>query len=55
MGKKCMNFKVDDSVSRGRPRKSWLECMNDDMIKFGLKKEMAHDTTVWRLAIHGNV
>ena len=43
------------SAGRGRPRKSWLECVNDDMKKFGLKKEMAHDRTVWRSAIHGNV
>ena len=30
-----------------RPRKSWLECVNDDMRKsLVLKKEMAHDWTV---------
>ena len=51
-----MDFKVDGvTASRGRPRKSWLMCVNDDMTKFGLKKEMAHDRTVLRLAIHGNV
>ena len=53
--KKCMDFKVDGSAGRGRPRKSWLECVNDDMKKFGLKKEMAHDRTVWQSAIHGYV
>ena len=46
--KKCMDFKVDGSASRSRPRKSWLECMNDDLQKYGLKKEMAHNRTVWR-------
>ena len=46
---------MDSSVSRGRPRKSWLECVNDDMRKFGLTKEMAHDRIVWQSAIHGNV
>ena len=50
--KKCMDFKMNGSVGRGRPRKSWLECVNDDMKKFGLKKEMAHDRTMWRSAIH---
>ena len=29
---------MDGSAGRGRPRKSWLECVNDDMKKFGLKK-----------------
>ena len=49
--RKCMDFKVDGSAGRGRPRKSWLECVNDDMKMFGLKKEMAHDRTaaMWRL------
>ena len=56
MGKEVyMNLEVDGSAGRGRPRKSWLECVNDDMKKFGLKKEMAHDRTVWWSAIHGNV
>ena len=32
--KKCMDFKVDCSAGRGRPRKSWLEHVNDDMRKF---------------------
>ena len=36
--KKYMDFKVDGSAGRGRPRKSWLEYVNDDMKKFGLKK-----------------
>ena len=45
---------MDGSAGRSRPRKSWLECVNDDMKKIGLKK-MAHDRNVWQLAIHGNV
>ena len=52
---KCMDFKVDGSAGGGRPRKSWLECVNDDTKKFGLKKEMAHDRIEWRSAIYGNV
>ena len=53
--KKCMDFKVDGSAGRGRPRKSWLECVNDDMKKFDLKGEMVRDGNVWQSAIHGNV
>ena len=37
-----MDFKVDDSSGRGRARKSWLECVNDDK-KLGLKKEMVFE------------
>ena len=40
--KKCIDSKVDGSAGRSRPRKSWLECVNDDMKKFGLKKERVH-------------
>ena len=29
---------MDGSAGRGRPRKFCLECVNDDMRKFGLKK-----------------
>ena len=50
-----MDFKVDGYAGRDRRRKSWLECVNDDTKKLGLKQEMAHDRTVWRSAIHGNV
>ena len=39
---KCMDFKVDGSVGRGRPRKSSLECVNDDMKKFGFEKKRWH-------------
>ena len=38
--KKCMDFKVDGSACRDRPRNFWLECVNDDMKKFIFKKEM---------------
>ena len=49
-----MDFKVDGSAGRGRPRKSWLECVNDNMRKFGKRDGTAvHDRTVWRSAIHG--
>ena len=43
-------------LCRGRPRKSWLECVNDDIKTLGLKREITQDRTEWRLAIiHGNV
>ena len=41
-----MDFKVEGSAGRPGvgPRKSWLKCVNDDMKKLCLKKEMAHDS-----------
>ena len=29
--RKCMDVKVVGNAGRGRPRKSWMECVNDDM------------------------
>ena len=34
-----MDFKVDGSAGRGRPRKSWLECVNDDMKSWVEKRD----------------
>ena len=34
-----MDMKVDGSAGRGRPTKSWLERVNDDMKKLGLKRD----------------
>ena len=42
--RKCMDLKVDDCAGRVRARKSWLECVNDNMKKLGLKKR---DGTQW--------
>ena len=50
-----MDFKVDGSAGRGRPRKSWLECVNDDIKKMGLERKMTHNWTEWKSAIHGNI
>jgi Reverse transcriptase (RNA-dependent DNA polymerase) len=50
--KKCMDFKVDGCVGRGRPKKTWLECVNADMIKLGIR-ELAQDRSKWRSAVHG--
>jgi hypothetical protein len=41
--RKCMDVKVDGNAGRGRPRKSWMECVKDDMKKAGLRREMARD------------
>jgi hypothetical protein len=53
--KKCMDFKVSGSAGRGRPRKTWFECVSDDMGRAGVRREMAQDGTKWRSAIHGHV
>ena len=39
---------------RGRSRKTWKECVVDDMRKMNLKREDAQDRGLWRSGILGN-
>ena len=50
----CRNLTVGDKRGRGRGRKTWHECVDEDMKTFGLNKEMAQDRSLWRSYIHGN-
>src|SRR3989442_14485221 len=52
---KCRNLEVVGGVRKGRPRKTWMECVKEDMKECGLKKEDAHDRSVWSRSIVGNV
>ena len=50
----CRLMKVDGSKGRGRGRKTWQECVNDDMRKLKLVREDAQDRAGWRRAVVGN-
>ena len=50
----CREIKVEGSRGRGRSRKTWNECVVDDMRKIGVTREDAQDRAVWRSAIMGN-
>ena len=52
---KCKNLVVVGGVKKGRPRKTWMECVKEDMDECGLKKEDAQDRSVWSRSIVGNV
>src|SRR5208282_2068409 len=39
---------------RGRPRKTWRECVEEDMSKLKLSVEDTQDRAVWRNGILGN-
>src|SRR5271155_2217 len=49
----CRNIKVLGKVGRGRGRKTWRQCVNEDMTACRLSEEMAKDRIVWRNGIHG--
>ena len=50
---KCRDLAVDGVRGRGRGRKTWNGCVEEDMRKLGLKRVDAQDRTVWRSAILG--
>ena len=52
---KCRNLVVVGGVKKGRPRKTWMECVKEDMKECGLRKEDAQDRSVWSRSIVGNV
>jgi hypothetical protein len=49
----CRLINVDGARGRGRGRKTWQECVNDDMRKLGLARDGAQDRAGWRRAISG--
>jgi len=50
----CRVMEVDGIRGRGRPKKSWRECVNTDMRSLGLAAEVAQDRVTWRNVIAGN-
>src|SRR2546425_10712687 len=52
---KCRNFVVVGGVTKGRPRKTWVECVKEDMKEGGVKKEDEQNRALWSRAIVGNV
>src|SRR5580692_7234761 len=39
--KSMEDLKVEGNAGRGRPRKTWLECVKDNMKRMDLRREMA--------------
>src|SRR5277367_2623468 len=49
--KKCREMVVEGSKSRGRNKKTWMECVEGDMLKLGLSRVDAQDRERWRRGI----
>jgi hypothetical protein len=50
----CRELEVEGVRGRRRGRKTWGECVNDDMKERGLRKEDAQDRVKWKGLIYGN-
>jgi len=51
----CRDIKMEGVRGRGRPKKTWQDCVSEDMKRLGLKREDAQDRALWRVKIMGNV
>ena len=51
---KCREMSVVGARRRGRGRKTWMECVEEDMHMLHLRREVALDRGVWRNGILGN-
>ena len=49
----CRGLEVDGARGRGRPKKTWQECVNSDLKMLGLDRGLAQDRTGWRDGIMG--
>jgi len=49
--KKCMEYEVEGSRPRGRPKRTWKEVVRDDCQARKLNKEDAVDRCKWRKVI----
>ena len=52
---KCRHLEVGGGVRKGGSRKTWMQCVNKDMRKCGLKKVDAQNRVFWRDSMVGNV
>ena len=49
--KKCMEYEVEGSRPRGRPKRTWIEVDQEDCQACKLNKEDAVDRCTWRKVI----
>lgn len=44
----CRDLVIDGTKGKGRGRKTWVECVKDDLKELGLKKEYTMDRELWK-------
>ena len=49
----CRNMNVAGNMGRGRPRKRWMEVVEDDLRKWNINRGFAKDRDRWRAQISG--
>ena len=49
----CITWKVGGIRQRGRPKKTWWDCVKNDMESLGLSQKDAQSRNKWRRRIKG--
>ena len=50
----CRDLEVEGVKQKGRSRKSWEECVRNDLTSLGLKRDWALDHVRWKGCMCGN-
>ena len=50
-----MEVEITGKRKKGRPRKSWEECVKKDLERYGLRREDAYDRKKWRERIKAKI
>jgi hypothetical protein len=51
--KRCTRMEVEGIRPRGRPTKTWMKTLEDDMTRCALSPADTKDRSLWRGRIHG--
>ena len=51
--KRCITWKVEGIRQRGRPKKTWWDCVKNDMESLGLSQKDVQSRNKWRGRIKG--
>ena len=50
--KRCTEYEVTGNVGRGRNRKTWKECVENDLERLSLDPSVAADRESWSRLVH---
>ena len=50
-----MEVEITWKMKKGRPRKSWEECIKKDLEQYGLRREYAYDQKKWQEQIKAKI
>ena len=53
--REVMEHEIPGKRKKGRPRKSWEECVKKDLERYGLRTEDAYDRVKWREHIKAKI